>query len=365
MKNKVKRLLIGSIIVIGVCLIAIKLEIVPIVSAKIADAMTDTKIIHYNQENFPEAIAVVSPDGKQLASCNGKQEFSVQEVSTGKITTYPVREQVFQVKYSPDGRYLAAGNNILNTETGEVTPLPTQATPGLSFDEIAFSTNGELIAFVNNERGPHPTRSTVIEIWKLQTKELIQQFTKDRFLIHQMVFSPDGHYLAVAGNEISLWDTQTGKCVKTFMTDTVPSDNILEFPTDYKALAYSPDGKHLATVFVSAYSAPRSKENHTQAIEIWDIEQEKIVKTFELGPHDAMEKLQYSPDGQYIASGKAVGLHNGNIRDVVWLWDIKRGEVVKKLTQFPEYSLLTMDYTADGNYISASGSYYTKIWKVK
>jgi len=53
------------------------------------------------------------------------------------------------------------------------------------------------------------------------------------------------------------------------------------------------------------------------------------------------------------------------IRDAVWLWDINRGEVVKKLTQFPEYSLVTMDYSADGNYISASGNYYTKIWKIK
>jgi len=364
MKNKVKRLLIGSIIVIGVCLIAIKLEIIPIVSAKITDVMTDTKVIYYNQKKFPDAKAAVSPGGEQLAFCSGKQEFSVQEVSTGKITTYSAKEQVFQVKYSPDGRYLAAGRNILNIETGEVTPLPTQANPGFSFDEIAFSTNGELLAIVNDDLALHRTRPTVIEIWNLQTKQLIQKFTKDRFLIYQMSFSPDGHHLAVAGHAISLWDIQTGKCVKTLMTDATPSDNTLEFHTNYETLDYSPDGKHLAAVLVSEYSPPKGNGNQTQGIEIWDTEQEKVVKTFDLGIY-TMYKLQYSPDGKFIATGRGVGLDNEIIRDAVWIWDVNRGEVVKKLTQFPEYSLATMDYSADGNYISASGNYYTKIWKIK
>ena len=365
MKNKVKPLLIGSIIVIGVCIIAIKMEIIPIVNAKIEDAMTDTVVIHYNQENPPVARSVVSPDRKQLAFCNGKQEFSVQELSTGKITTYTVTEKVFQVKYSPDGRYLAVGRNILNTETGEVTLLPTQADPGSSFDEIAFSTNGELLAIVNDDLALHPTRPTVIEIWNLQTKQLIQKFTKDRFLIHQMSFSPDGHYLAVAGDAITLWDIQTGKCVKTLMTDATPSDNILGTPTNYNALSYSPDGKHVAAVLISEYGPARGKGSQMQGIEIWDTEQEKVVKTLELGRYDTMYKLQYSPDGLYIASGKGVGINNEIIRDAVWIWDVNRGEVVKKLTQFPEYSLATMDYSADGNYISASGNYYTKIWKIK
>ena len=365
MKNRVKRLLIGSSIAIGICLIAIKIEIVPIVSAKIEDVMTDTKVIYYNQKKFPDAKAAVSPGGEQLAFCSGKQEFSVQEVSTGKITTYSAKEQVFQVKYSPDGRYLAAGRNILNTETGEVTPLPTQANPGSSFDEIAFSTNGELIAIVNEDRFPHPTRPTVIEIWNLQTKKLIQKFTKDRFLIYQMAFSPDGHYLAVAGDAISLWDIQIGKCVKTMGSKLTPSDNIFPDPDDYPSIAYSPDGKHLAAVLKSIYSTDQQKKTHgTQTIEIWDTEQEKVVKTLDGGPY-TLDKLQYSPDGQFIATGRTIYDSFDMIRDAVWIWDVNRGEVVKKLPLYPDSSLLTMDYSADGNYISASGSYYTKIWKVK
>ena len=364
MKNKVKRLLIGSVIVIGVCVIAIKVEIVPIVSAKIADLMTDTKVIYYNQGKSPFARAAVSPDRKQLAFCLGDQEFSVQELSTGKITTYPVTGNVCQVKYSPDGRYLAAGRNILNTETGEVTPLSTQAKPSTSFDEIAFSTNGELLAIVNKERALHPTRPTVIEIWNLQSKQLIQKFTKDRFLIYQMSFSPDGHYLAVAGNAISLWDIKTGKCVKTLMTDTTPSDNILEFHTEYRTLDYSPDGRHLAAVLENQYSSAKGNGSQTQGIEIWDVEQEKVVKTLDGGPY-MLDQLKYSPDGQFIATGRTIYDLFDMISDAVWIWDVNRGEVVKKLTQFPYGTLTGMDYSADGNYVSADGDYYTKIWKIK
>ena len=363
MKNKVKPLLIGSIIVIGVCLIAIKLEIVPIVSAKIADVMTDTKVIYYNQGKSPFARAAVSPDRKQLAFCLGEQEFSVQELSTGKINTYTATKKVFQVKYSPDGRYLAAGRNILNTETGEVTALSTQAKPSTYFDEIAFSTNGELLAIVNDEGALHP-RPTVIEIWNLQTKQLIQKFTKDRFVIEQMSFSPDGHYLAVAGDGISLWDIKTGKCVKTLMTDTTPNDNILEFHTNYETLDYSPDGRHLAAVLENQYSSAKGNGSQTQGIEIWDVEQEKVVKTLDGGPYK-LDQLRYSPDGQFIATGRTIYDPLDMIRDAVWIWDVNRGEVVKKLSRYPDSSLLTMGYSADGNYISAGGHYYTKIWKVK
>jgi len=285
-------------------------------------------------------------------------------LSTGKINTYPATKKVFQVKYSPDGRYLAAGRNILNTETGEVTALSTQAKPSTYFDEIAFSTNDELLAIVNVERALKPTRPTVIEIWNLQTKQLIQKFTKDRFVIAQMTFSPDGHYLAVAGDGISLWDTQTGKCVKTLMTDATPSDNILEFHTDYESIDYSSDGRHLAAVLVSQYSSAKGKKNQTQGIEIWDVEQEKVVKTLDGGPYK-LDKLQYSPDGQFIATGRTIYDPLDMIRDAVWIWDVNRGEVVKKLPRYPDSSLLTMGYSADGNYISASGGYYTKIWKVK
>lgn len=367
MGNKKKRLLIGIIIFIGMCLAVFKLNLVQVVYAKVDDAMSDTKTICFNQDNWNDnGKAVVSPDLKQVAFCKGTQEFFVKELSTGIITTYSTEEKIYQLKYSPDGTYLAAGRNVLNTKTGKVTHLATDAILPSTSDYIAFSPNSEKLALVNEEQVQYP-RPTIIEIWNLEKEQLVQKLSSG-YVINQIAFSKNGRCLAVAGDKITLWDIQEGKPVKKLVTDSMPADNELLSHIDYQAIAYSPDGKHLAAVLRSSYRNGKSingQSSQTEVIEIWDAEQGRVDKTLEWDtPHD-MKKLQYSPDGKYIASGKGVNRSEEMIRDAVWIWDVSRGQVVKKLTQFPDYNLTGMDYSADGSHLSASGHWNTKIWRIK
>lgn len=150
MKNTKKRLFIGSILFIGIYIAVIKMDALQVVSAKIGDAMNETMTIHYNHDNRNgDARAAVSPDRRHLAFCKGEKEFFVQELSTGIVTTYPTEEKIYQLKYSPNGIYLAAGRNVLNTKTGKVTPLATDVKILSTDDYIAFSPNNEILALVN------------------------------------------------------------------------------------------------------------------------------------------------------------------------------------------------------------------------
>lgn len=365
MQSKKKRLIIGSILFIAMCFAAVKMNVLPAVSAKVNDMVSDTKTIQYIEDGpYHEIIspgAVVSPDLKYLASCKGTKEFVVQDLSTGVNTTYPTVEKIYQLKYSPNSVYLAAGRNILNMQTGKVTTLATDAEIRSSFDHITFSTNSEQLAFVNEEPVASP-RPAFIEVWDIQKEVLVQKLPNNR-LVYQMVFSPDGRYLSSAGSEISLWDIQVGKCIKTLVTDSLPVDNELKWHIDYQSIAYSPDGKHLAAVLRDNYSSKgEHKELKKEVIEIWDTEQGVVTQTWNSTRN--IEKLQYSADGQYLAS--ALNIHKSDLaREAIWIWDVKSETVIKKLGQYPDYSVLQMDYSADGNYLSASGEQNVKIWKIK
>lgn len=369
MKNNRKYLLIGSLIFIGLCFTAIKTDLVQIVHAKVDDAMTETTTIRYNLDNRNiDARAVVSPDRTHLAFCTGTKEFFIQEISTGTIITYPTEENIRQLKYSPNGVYVAAGRNVLNTKTGKVMQLATDAKMPSTSDYIAFSSDSEKLALVNEEQVQYP-RPTCIEIWNVETEQLVQKIPSND-LTNQMTFTQDGRFLASTGREIMLWDLQEGRCVNKLVTDSMPADNELKLHTHYEAITCSPDGKYLAAVLRSTYHNSKkydpNQPKQTEVIEIWDVEQGVVVKTLVWNNQETIKELQYSSDGQYLASGKIVSSLDDMMRDAVWIWDVNQGQVVKKLTQFPKDSfLIGMDYSADGNYLSASGTYYTKIWKIK
>lgn len=185
-----------------------------------------------------------------------------------------------------------------------------------------------------------------------------------------MTFVQGGNVLALAGSEITLWNIQDGKCVKTLVKDSMPADNELFLHIHYEAITSSPNGKYLAALLRSTYHNSKKHDpnqpEQTEVIEIWDSEQGVVVKTLVWNNHQNLDILQYSPDGKYLASGKVISGYYDLIRAAVWIWDVNQGKVVKKLTQFPDYAHVKgLDYSADGKYLSASSHWNTKIWKIK
>jgi len=86
--------------------------------------------------------------------------------------------------------------------------------------------------------------------------------------------------LSHSDNLISIWDTNTLQPIR-----------ILEsYFIDVLALDYSPDGKYLAAA------------GEGRDINIWDTESWKMVKDLEL-PYEGITALAFSPDGKYLAAG--------------------------------------------------------------
>ena len=140
-------------------------------------------------------------------------------------------------------------------------------------------------------------------------------------------FSPDGQNIASGSlapgtnplkpkelrGVVKVWNAKTGNHVATF------SDQI----GIVLSLAYSPDGKHIAS----------SSFNDDYSFAVWDAKTAAVVKVIR-GHTSHVHRLRYSPDGRFIAAGDNVG----NLR----LWDAATFELVREI---PAHYAAIMDVT--------------------
>lgn len=153
-------------------------------------------------------------------------------------------------------------------------------------------------------------------------------------MIQGLAFSPDGRTLATAAMlGAKLWDVTAGSEVAT-LGETPLRGRLTGSP-----LAFSPDGK-LLTVSIAS-------------IELWDVPQRKLVRR--IGDTEG-GGVAISPDGRILATAEGYNR--------VHLWGIANG---RQLAEDHAYMgpLYTAAFTPDGKTLAAGGEGGVKLWDVK
>jgi WD40 repeat protein/serine/threonine protein kinase len=232
----------------------------------------------------------VSPDGKLLA-CGG----NMLDTDTGRVVSH--RSFPFMVSaFSPDSRRLATAGwkersiHIVDGATGE-EQFVLQGHTGQIWS-LAFSPDGKTL-FSGAE-------DATLRIWDLETRKE-RQVIKDiavNWLPRGMAVSRDGKMLASRTDEgtIKIWNPETAAELGTIQHESV------------LAVAFTADNQKLVSADKKA------------TVRVWDANTRQSIREFLSGVADS-SLIEFSPDGKTLAIGRHNAQHRGQ-PGVIKLFDV-------------------------------------------
>jgi WD40 repeat protein len=233
--------------------------------------------------------AVYSPDGQWIASTGEDRTIRVWRARGRQdvVILHGHRGGVTEVAFAPDGRRLASRSFL---EGGLITAWdntvrvwdvdPQAALPVLrghtgTIYPLAFSPDGRWLASGSWDK--------TVRLWDAATGELCATLPHPSF-VFGLAFSPDGTWLVTGSREdcrLRIWDVATAHLRKEI---PFPDGNVL-----FHALTLSPDGTRVA-------ATEQDQQFTNQRLTVFDIASGQPLFSTE------GFALAYSPDGRWLAT---------------------------------------------------------------
>ena len=248
--------------------------------------------------------AALSADEKSLATGGGLRPARLWDAASGQMLrefAVPGEHFIWSGDLSPDGKTLATSDDtgvvFWDAATGGrrvAAGRPMSRFESHMIKSLRFAPDGKSVATLGGDW---------VRFWDVAKAEEIRRFalpnkgSPDGFMIDgaRLVFSPDGSTLAATSERdgrIFLLDAATGR-----------ERGHLDGPqTRFKALAFSPDGRILAT----GADNGRRVGRRDQAIRLWDVAGRKELGRVS-GHRSYIRAVAFSPDGHRLVSASEDG----------------------------------------------------------
>jgi len=228
----------------------------------------------------------LSPDGRRMANISNAG-LRLWDTDSGQIGLVPENgADLAAVAFSPDGHWLAGGGadakiRLWNAKTGK--QQGTLAGQDLPLTAVAFATDSKTLASSGSSGAD-------VWVWNVSTVEplLIVPDAAGGCSVEALAFHPNGQWLAVAGID---WLATSGNEGRVAIWNIAQRGGpMASMPGGTLSLAFHPNGHFLAGTSL------------TRTVRIWEVPHGKLVA--ELDDFQEMARaVAYSPDGKWLATG--------------------------------------------------------------
>lgn len=283
-----------------------------------------------------------NPEGTLLAVVSYGNEVRLYDPSRGTLTR-TLRAGVgnlFDVAWSPDGRWLAAASRgsgsvrIFDVKSGEETAVLKQLKP----TRLSWSPDSRHLAVGGS---PAETR-----VWEIAEKKLVVTIPRAS---GDLSWHPDGGRLALGGRDgsVEIWNPLTGQQLASWrpaQPDPVGAPvNEFEPPRQVATIAWSATGDRLAIGTQDSFSA------------IFDSQSGTVSRALS-GHTGAIYALRWSPDGSRIVTGG----QDGSVR----VFNSVTGDQVAEIPHGTGLNEVpALDWTHDGRRVLTGGfDRFVRVW---
>jgi WD40 repeat protein len=288
-----------------------------------------------------------SPDGRVLAGGGFAKAIFLWDARTGKLLRSlegPKRTTRRSIVFSPDGQMLAGGGDdgvvhLWNVRTGSLERSFPGSADGQFVRSIAISPDGTRLAVARAKSSGKDRRSAnELAMLDLKTGKPCWSQTGDKW-ISSVAFAPDGKTLAAADGAVHLLDAEDGALRKSLRVE----DRVA------LQIAFSPDGKNLAGAGGHWVKVGAGTQQISEVF-LWDVQTGKLLRRLtDLGLW--LRCVAFSPDGKTLATGSSGPiLQKGSLSWVsseIRLWDPQSGRLLRSIQgELAEVS--SMAFSPDG-----------------